>query len=299
MDAGTSPVSPVIICCVATSITCSWRTPRPSGIRITISYVRIGVTSRRWWRASVVRIVAIRFSSRRRRCVRVPSWRCASSIVSSAIIVIRSSTRGTLSIVTTRTVTPGRRTAAIIVFVCTRSSVTATWWCALTITFVHRTLVLNLGAEMHEKIVRITEAERESSTNVLGAVYNCVLELTAVKLLHCGFQVGAVFEFDEAERCASLAARFATEVEWLTLCHHGRDQSRSRQRRLELGEQNLSDPRSIVSWISERLSTVNWCETRRRRTRTALKHKSTCTPEQWICYQARCCDSPTEMLSRP
>jgi len=34
--------------------------------------------------------------------------------------------------------------------------------------------------------------------DILGAVDSCALEFTLVKLLHCGFQIGAIFEFHKA-----------------------------------------------------------------------------------------------------
>ena len=257
IDAGTLLVSSVIVSCVATSIPCSWWAPWPSSIRITVSYVRVGVPSRRRWRASLVRVVAIRFSSRRRWGVWVPSWWRASSVVSSTIVIVRSSTRRALPVVTTRAVATRRWTATVVVLICARCSISATGWRALTIAFVHRTLVLNLWVEVHKQIVRVADVDRDSSTNVLGAVDDCTLELTAVKLLYCGFQVGTVFEFDEAKRVVALASTFATEMEWLTLCHRGRDQSQSRQHQLELGEQSLSDPASKVSCIPERFKSIN------------------------------------------
>jgi hypothetical protein len=83
----------------------------------------------------------------------------------------------------------------------------------LTIALVNGALVLDLWVEVHEQIVGIIDVNRESSTNVLGAVDFCTLEFTVIKFLHCCFQVRTIFEFDEAGKRVALAAMFATEID--------------------------------------------------------------------------------------
>ena len=66
-----------------------------------------------------------------------------------------------------------------------------------------------------------------------------------IKLFGRCFQVGLVLKFHETGSQMALAAAFGIHTEYFTLCH--RDQSRSRQRRLEPDVQSVLDPEQKVS----------------------------------------------------
>lgn len=85
----------------------------------------------------------------------------------------------------------------------------------------------------------------ESDTHISDASDADSLEFTAIKLFYCSLEIRSSLEFNEAsDRVSKEAQNEGLEI--LTPCHHGRDRSRSRQRRGWIDGRSLSGPISRI-----------------------------------------------------